>query len=93
VERAELPFFFRVVRAGFSSKRKMIHNALDRALPNSGAVIDAALSTVGVDRRRRAETLSLDEWRRLALALRADPQHAPRPLAPTEATKPWGVSG
>lgn len=81
----QLPFFFRVVRAGFSSKRKMIHNALDHALPNSGAVIDAALAGAGIDRGRRAETLSIAEWRALTDALRADPQHSPRPSHPSDA--------
>jgi 16S rRNA (adenine1518-N6/adenine1519-N6)-dimethyltransferase len=88
----DLPFFFRVVRAGFGSKRKMIHNALNHALPNSGAVIDAALADAGVERERRAETLSIAEWRALAESLRADPLHTPRPLRPA-AGVPVGGTG
>ena len=72
------PFLFRVVKAGFGSKRKMIHNSLDLGLPNRGEVIDAALQSAGVDRMRRAETLSIPEWKALAEALRADPEHQPR---------------
>jgi hypothetical protein len=45
-------------------------------------VIDAALTAAGVDRERRAETLSIAEWRALTEALRADPLHTPRPLRP-----------
>lgn len=78
VPPAEQPFLFRVVRAGFSAKRKMIHNALDHALPNTTAVIDAALASAGIDRTRRAESLSIGEWRALSLALRTDHEHTPR---------------
>ncbi len=78
VPRADHPFLFRVVKAGFSAKRKMIHNSLNRGLPNSGEVIEAALSAAGVDRSRRAETLSVQEWRALSLALRTDHEHTPK---------------
>ena len=74
----EQEYLFRVVKAGFGSKRKMLHNALDRGLPNRGEVIDAALAAAGIDPNRRAEALSIPEWRALALALRADPEHQPR---------------
>ena len=74
----EQEYLFRVVRAGFGSKRKMLHNALDHGLPNSGAVIDAALSAAGIQRDRRAETVSIEEWRSLAGALREDSQHQPK---------------
>lgn len=77
----EQPYVFRVVKAGFGSKRKMIHNALNQGLPNRGAVIDAALAEAGIDRQRRAETLSIAEWRSLAHILRADPEHRPKPRA------------
>ncbi|MDB5075984.1 MAG: rsmA [Chloroflexi bacterium] len=80
VPEGELPYFFTIVRAGFGSKRKMIHNALDRALPNSGVVIDEALAQVGVERTRRAETLSIAEWRALSLALRRDIEHLPKSM-------------
>jgi 16S rRNA (adenine1518-N6/adenine1519-N6)-dimethyltransferase len=78
VPEPELPYLFTVVKAGFGSKRKMLHNALDRGLPNTSAVIDDALSLVGIARTRRAETLSIPEWRALALALREDVEHLPK---------------
>jgi 16S rRNA (adenine1518-N6/adenine1519-N6)-dimethyltransferase len=78
VPAAELPYLLAVVRAGFSAKRKMLHNALDRGLPNSGAFIDRALERVGIERTRRAETLDIGEWRALALALREDQNHVPK---------------
>lgn len=53
--------FFRLVRAGFSQKRKQLKNSLGEG----GA---ALLEQAGIDPRRRAETLTLDEWAALARA-------------------------
>lgn len=78
VPPAEQPYFFRVVRAGFSAKRKMLHNALDAALPNASGIIDAALEVAGIARTRRAETVSIAEWLALSRALRQDADHLPR---------------
>jgi 16S rRNA (adenine1518-N6/adenine1519-N6)-dimethyltransferase len=58
--------FFAVVRAGFSQRRKQLHNALAAGLARPQAEVAAALERAGVDGRRRAETLSLEEWARLA---------------------------
>jgi len=60
--------FFRIVRAGFSQKRKQLQNNL-RQLELSKADVTELLAKVAIDGRRRAETLSLDEWRLLAQAL------------------------
>ncbi len=55
--------FFALVKAGFGEKRKQLHNALTRGLPHVPAAdIDAALAACGIERTRRAETLSLAEW-------------------------------
>jgi 16S rRNA (adenine1518-N6/adenine1519-N6)-dimethyltransferase len=62
--------FFRIVRAGFSQKRKQLQKNL-RQLGHSREQIDAALQEAGIDGRRRAETLTLDEWRALVAALAA----------------------
>jgi 16S rRNA (adenine1518-N6/adenine1519-N6)-dimethyltransferase len=61
--------FFAVVKAGFSQKRKQLHNALAAGLARPQADIAAALERAGVDGRRRAETLALDEWASLTNAL------------------------
>jgi 16S rRNA (adenine1518-N6/adenine1519-N6)-dimethyltransferase len=61
--------FFAVVKAGFAQKRKQLHNALSAGLARSQAVVGRALEQAGLDGRRRAETLSLDEWAALARAL------------------------
>lgn len=58
--------FFRVVKAGFSQKRKQVKNALAASLPAEPAAVEAALTAAGVDPQRRAETLSLEEWGAIA---------------------------
>ena len=57
--------FFRVVRAGFSEKRKQLKNNL-RQLGLSDEAIAAALERAGIDGRRRAETLTVEEWEELS---------------------------
>jgi 16S rRNA (adenine1518-N6/adenine1519-N6)-dimethyltransferase len=61
--------FFAVVRAGFSQKRKQIKNSLGTGLQLKGGATTALLEKAGIDPRRRAETLSLEEWGRLSRAL------------------------
>jgi hypothetical protein len=40
-----------------------MHNALARELPVERTVLDAAFTACGIDSERRAQTLSVDEWR------------------------------
>ncbi len=54
--------FFSAVRAGFGQKRKTLRNSLSAGLRLAPAEVEAALGRAGVDARRRAETLSLEEW-------------------------------
>jgi 16S rRNA (adenine1518-N6/adenine1519-N6)-dimethyltransferase len=65
--------FFRVVRAGFSQKRKQLRNALGSGLGIGKAAADELLGRAGIETHRRAETLSLDEWAALARALAETP--------------------
>lgn len=68
VENEEL--FFRVIRAAFSLRRKMLSNSLK----NMGISSDACLKwleAAGIDGKRRAETLSLQEFGKLANAFRS----------------------
>lgn len=53
--------FFRLVKAGFSQKRKQLQKNL-RSLGYERRQIQAALDQAGIDPQRRAETLSLEEW-------------------------------
>jgi len=61
--------FFRVVRAGFAQRRKQLRNTLAAGLRFPAEDVGAALASVGVDATRRAETLTLEEWGRVAGAL------------------------
>ncbi len=56
--------FFRIARAGFSQKRKQLQKNL-RQLGRSKAEIDTILTQANIDGARRAETLTLTEWRTL----------------------------
>jgi 16S rRNA (adenine1518-N6/adenine1519-N6)-dimethyltransferase len=60
--------FFRVVKAGFSQKRKQLRNALSGGLRLEPSAVDALLTQAGIDPRRRAETLALEEWGTIARA-------------------------
>ncbi len=64
-----LPQFFRVARAGFSAPRKQLRNSLSNGLSVNAAPVDAGLAAVGIDGRRRAETLAIEEWAAIALVM------------------------
>ncbi len=60
-----LDAFFDLARAGFSQRRKTLRNSLSAGMKKSPAEIEETLRTAGIDPMRRAETLSLEEWREL----------------------------
>ena len=60
--------FFRVVKAAFGQRRKTLGNTL-KTLGRPKEEIAAALSTAGVDEKRRGETLSLAEFAAVADAI------------------------
>ncbi len=57
-----LDIFFRLIKAGFSQKRKTLRNALSAGLHWSKEETAHFLEEGHVAPQRRAETLSLDEW-------------------------------
>lgn len=61
-----LETFFHLARAGFSQKRKTLRNSLTGGLALKPSEAERLLQAAGLDPRRRAETLNLDEWGRLA---------------------------
>jgi 16S rRNA (adenine1518-N6/adenine1519-N6)-dimethyltransferase len=61
--------FFEVARAGFAQSRKQLRNTLAHNLALSAERVQAGLEAAGIDGRRRAETLSVQEWVLLANAL------------------------
>jgi len=62
---ADVDRFFEVVRAGFGHKRKQLRNALAQALSLPVGTVVEALRRAGIDEKRRAQTLSLEEWARV----------------------------
>jgi 16S rRNA (adenine1518-N6/adenine1519-N6)-dimethyltransferase len=65
VKVADIDGFFDLVRAGFGSPRKQLHNSLAHSLGMKPAEITLLLEGANIDSKRRAETLSLEEWARL----------------------------
>ena len=54
--------FFQIARAGFGQNRKQLKNSLGSGLGISAAAAEQFLATAGIDSKRRAETLTLEEW-------------------------------
>jgi 16S rRNA (adenine1518-N6/adenine1519-N6)-dimethyltransferase len=78
--------FFRLAKAGFSQKRKTLRNSLAGGMHWSTREAGEILEKAGIDPMRRAETLSLDEWRTLLGKLEAsapeDHQHPSQEAQP-----------
>jgi 16S rRNA (adenine1518-N6/adenine1519-N6)-dimethyltransferase len=60
--------FFTIARAGFSTRRKQLRNALANGLGVDARTAAIMLTQAGIDPKRRAESLSVVEWARLAAA-------------------------
>lgn len=58
--------FFRIVRAGFSAKRKKLRSSLAGGLGISKDEVLRLLETANIDPDMRAEALEVDQWLRLA---------------------------
>lgn len=57
--------FFRLVKAGFSQRRKTLLNSLSAGLHLDKPAVKAMCESVGIDPSRRAQSLSLEEWHNL----------------------------
>ena len=82
---ADTEAFFDLVRAGFSAPRKQLHNSLSHGLGLPGGTVGELLDSGGVDGRRRAETLALEEWAAVYTAWEAwrrelTPEHSGEPV-------------
>jgi ribosomal RNA small subunit methyltransferase A len=63
--------FFRIVKAGFSAKRKKLRSSLSGGLSVSKASAEQLLKKADISPDVRAEDLSIDDWRRLLKEWRA----------------------
>lgn len=57
--------FFRVVKAGFSAKRKKLRSSISSGLHMSKQQAEVVLVAAGIDPNNRAEALSIQDWLRL----------------------------
>jgi len=57
--------FFKLIKAGFSQKRKTLRNSLSSGLHIPTTETQLLLEEANIDPMRRAETLSIEEWQRL----------------------------
>lgn len=62
IPQEKLDIFFRLIKAGFSQKRKMLRNTLSSGLHLPHDQVETLLEQAGIDPQRRAQTLSIDEW-------------------------------
>ena len=59
----QIDAFFRLAKAGFGQKRKTLRNSLSAGLRWPAAQTAELLTAAGIDPQRRAETLSMEEWK------------------------------
>lgn len=62
---ADARTFFRIVKAGFSQRRKTLLNSLSAGLQLSREATETMVRRAGVDPGMRAQALTLEQWQRL----------------------------
>jgi 16S rRNA (adenine1518-N6/adenine1519-N6)-dimethyltransferase len=65
IEVPDVAAFFDIVMHGFSAPRKQLRNSLAHSLGMPPSQVASLLEKAGIEAKRRAETLSLEEWRKL----------------------------
>ena len=65
VPHVEQREFFRLVKAGFSERRKKLRSSLSGGFAMDKKAVDAWLERAGISAEARAQELSINEWRRL----------------------------
>jgi 16S rRNA (adenine1518-N6/adenine1519-N6)-dimethyltransferase len=65
IQREKLDSFFALTKAGFSQKRKTLSNALSGGMHWEKDITVDLLIKSGIDPQRRAQTLTLPEWKNL----------------------------
>ena len=62
--------FLKIVKAGFGQRRKTLANSLSAGLQLPKETVSLKLGELGIDEKRRSETVSIDEFIRLSDSLR-----------------------
>jgi 16S rRNA (adenine1518-N6/adenine1519-N6)-dimethyltransferase len=78
---------FRIIRGAFQMRRKMLTSTVAESLGLDREQVESLGHQASIDLRRRGETLTLDEFARLARAA-ASRGHQARPAAPGEEGEP-----
>ncbi len=60
--------FFRLIKAGFSGKRKTLRNSLSGGLAVDKVEVETLLKNANIDQGKRPQELTMDEWHQLYLA-------------------------
>jgi len=68
VETPDEALLFRIIRGSFQMRRKQLGNTLEESLGLSADAVARLCRAAGIDPRRRGETLTLDEFAKLARA-------------------------
>jgi 16S rRNA (adenine1518-N6/adenine1519-N6)-dimethyltransferase len=63
---ADEALLFRIIRGSFHMRRKQLGNTLEESLGLDGEAVQRLCRAAGIDGRRRGETLTLDEFAKLA---------------------------
>lgn len=66
--RAELADFLRIVKFGFSQKRKKLHNTLAAGLHLKPSEVAETLKKAGIDPNLRPENLEIGDWKKITKA-------------------------
>lgn len=72
VKVADEKFFFKCIKAGFSQRRKTLLNSLNSLGNFEKKTIEKALISAGIEKNRRAESLSMEEFAALAKTLQEE---------------------
>jgi 16S rRNA (adenine1518-N6/adenine1519-N6)-dimethyltransferase len=64
--KEEVKKFFRIVRAGFSAKRKTLINNLSNGLQIDKEKIEEKLISLGFSKNTRAQELGVEDWKKLS---------------------------
>lgn len=62
IEVSDVASFFDIVMHGFSAPRKQLRNSLAHSLEMPPSQVASLLEKAGIEAKRRAETLNLEEW-------------------------------
>jgi 16S rRNA (adenine1518-N6/adenine1519-N6)-dimethyltransferase len=67
--------FFRLVKAGFGERRKMLRSSLSGGLHITKPEADALLASTGISGELRAQALSMEDWQKLFVGVNNSIKH------------------